>query len=223
MKNCVTLKFNGQEIIIPKSNIKFHNGYGIIEAFYYSIIDGEMFHIKGRAVVDKDYKVIIDFEPHNYLTKIEILPNDSFIYIYKSDNDELVFYDATYSDGELRVNVSGEANDFWLISDSIVKLDVSCSDIKTYILYNVNSKEIITDAIHYVGEFSYREEYHTEVAQVCYYIYDDDYNIIEIISYFIDTLGNILSDYSLINSKQSYSKNINREQIVNLFISNRGR
>ncbi len=214
MPNCVTLNFNDVQIFVSKSSIKFSNGYGIVDAFYYSISDGVIFNIKGIGVVDKDYNVILDFSPHNYLIKLVVLPHDNFIYLYNSDKDGLMFYDATYVEGGFRINVKGNANDFEVLNDNVIKIDISNREVKSYALYNPVSKIFITDIIHYVGEFKFNSNYGVICGEVCYYVYDNNDNILEIISYVIDLEGNILSDFTLINSNESYTKEVTFEQVV---------
>ena len=198
MSQCLTFKFEDAEISIPKRDIIFSHSYGVFEAKYVKIDEKRITSIALIGVVDKDYN-IINLVPKYVMPKIVIFQGDIFVYHYNSNEDyenpSISLYREKYPNlDETECDDLGPC-DFKVINDEVIMLDGTSNGNRLCALYNVVTREALTPYFNYIGEFKENMEYGKKIAEAVALIKDDDGNIIDELSCFIDEYGNVLSSY----------------------------
>ncbi|MBE6154658.1 MAG: hypothetical protein E7163_03710 [Firmicutes bacterium] len=70
MNNCFKTIFEGYEILLPKNNVKFKNGSGIVNAYFKMKYDNLIVDEPLIGIVDEDYNFIIDLFPKRFIRSI---------------------------------------------------------------------------------------------------------------------------------------------------------
>lgn len=202
-KSCFFGYYNGYEIILPKKSVVFKYGFGIVEASYVDTNLQIQYNIIG--IVDENYRFILNFLPKLILPKIEIFPNHKFIAL--TDYEVNHKYEVglfTLIEDDLQSDCSIDGVDFEVIDDKrIIISDIMDQNFQVKYLFDVEKGEIISPYINYLGNFQFYPEYNCIAAEAIFFVYHEDLNDIIYVSCFINSEGQIVSDY-----KESYYGNI---------------
>lgn len=198
MSKYFSFNFEDADITVPRSAVKFKNGYGVFEALYVKTDNERVYSVDLIGIVDEELKVL-NIAPKYVMPRIEIFPNDIFIYHYNStesmDNPQISLYREKYPNiDETECDDLGPCN-FKVVSEEVIMLDGIGNGNRLCALYNVVTREALTPYFNYIGEFKENPEYNREVAEAISLIRDNDGNIIASIRCIIGSYGNVLSSY----------------------------
>ena len=180
-KSSFTLSCGEFTFILPKEEVKFYNGYGIVKP----ILNNENTLI---GVVDKDYKIVLPLTSREYAPKLYIASNGNFIFLgYNSEIEDYQVFHIDTKGNELNLC----ANEFLPVNNEVMQLyydDYSA-------IYDTQSGAFLTPFYNYIGPFVYSKKYDCKVARAAFYIVDEKGNVIDEVSTIINVRGEVLEDY----------------------------
>lgn len=207
------IDFMEQKIIIPKANVNFEHGLGVVGALVYLYnADGELFTAPILGVVDEDFNIILDYNFFVIYPKIRIFSEGKVLYVTDINEN---FNHPNYT--IILKNKLGnihylDASNFREIDEELVLLEFDFNGRKRYNLFNVREERESSNIYDYVGEFSFKEEFGCEVAEVGYFVGDDEAKDFDVITFYINKNEEIVSAYSYRN--QVFDKNMSLEDIL---------
>jgi len=200
MDNCFSCYFGDYEIIIPKNNIEFNNGYGIVNAVFNGEDENHVYNEPLVGIVDSNYKLVFGLMPCFIAHKIKIFANGIILIKYNEElsmvNKNYNVYSCTVNDeGYLQTDISLDAEDFDVVDENVVILKFLISNNMVMVLYNVLERTILTPYYTYIGDFIYNKSFGEEVAEAILTIWDDNFNVLLTLKCYINKLGNVVSPY----------------------------
>ncbi len=209
--NLFSLYFNNQEIILPKKDVKFKNGLGIIEAYGCINISDINIDIPLIGVVDTSFSLVFPLLPKELVVKLDILENGLVCIIKERgeyiNSDTVVYHYAGDDSYEL------DASSYEVINPKTIKLVLRENGKYLFGLYNVTTN-IATPYFDKLGPFTANQGNQTRVAVATAFIYDGD-TIINSISCTLDEYGNVVSNYKEANNGEEFAASMELIDIVN--------
>ncbi len=189
------MNFNGLEILLPKKDVKFKDGYGLVKAYWTTPGEDNVTEVELVGIVNENYEVIMALYPSVLMPKLEILPNGNFVYLLNVD-----FPNEGYKVYQTDVNLQGQAfdlqnDDFEVIGGSVIKLRMNVDGIFMEALYDTGKKEFLTAYYNRIGEYTYNKELDTEVSLVNLNLYSQDGMVWDIIKTYINREGKIMQPF----------------------------
>ncbi|MDE5540139.1 MAG: hypothetical protein K2J20_06620, partial [Bacilli bacterium] len=201
-ENLFSLGFMGQEIILPKRDIVFKNGLGLVQAYGYYNLGTAVISVPVVAIVNEQYLPIFKLTPRQIVPKIEMLDNGDIVGIVVGNNEynnnKGTVYHFYVEDGNENI-LPLDADNYVVISQDVLKISTLIDGRLMYALYSVIAKSSITCYYDRIGVFNYDEAFGGIVAIATAFIWDEDKKINEV-SCMIDEKGNVVSNYKELNS-----------------------
>lgn len=202
--NLFELCFSNQRIVLPKRDITFTNGLGIVNAYGCFIFNGRTIDIPLIGVVDTSFSPILELIPKELVVKLNIIQN-GFICIIKENseyvNSDTVVYHYSVQDGVVDF-YQLDASSYEVLNSTTLKLVLKESTKYLYGLYNTSTK-IATSYFDKLGPFTYNALKGVKVAEATAFINDGE-NILNSVTCLLDEYGNTVSSYKEANTGREF-------------------
>ena len=211
MEKCFSMKIEDYEIVLPKNNVSFSNGFGIVNAFFNIVEDGEEYNVPLIGVVNQDFETVLDLIPKNRIKNISIMKDslifsvqdiydDSQTFILKREKDELERFACPFVD-------------FLALTDSVIKAVMIVSGTPVELLFNVVTNEQISLLFHKIGPFSYDVKRGDLIAKATYYLPYNDEDNNQIVTY-INIKGEVVAPYLDVDQDRMYDSAMDIADII---------
>ena len=161
MNQYFIMDFMNQEMLLPKTMVKFDHGLGIVNTIF--LQDGDYYHTQLFGIVNKHYQPIIPLFPYVQLKKISILNENNIILILEEDGF-FNLYHITIENKKVIWNYLFYL-DYVNINNEVLHL---VDNQNRHVLYRVKDRKIIYPSFNYLSEFQYDEEIKDTVAVAVY-------------------------------------------------------
>ena len=218
MAKTFTINFFEYEFTIPKSNIVFHKGYGLVNAVYKTNANDED-EIKLIGLVDKHFNTVIPLCPDFELERISVFANNNIIFMINMGDDEEsedVLNNEIY---HMQINEDGEnfyalykAIDYVVIDDDLVKFRFFTDIAYTEQLYSVREKKFIGQEYSRISNFEIKGKSSTATAAM---VLPYDKSGINLLTFKINKQGEIISDIKDKDFGIIYDKTSDLDECVN--------
>ncbi len=225
MNNSFKIICGEEEITLLKKDVEFINGYGIVHALFGSYDDDDNFQLtRCIGIVDQNYEEVIPLIIEQNLLDILILAKGNILLKVQTENSEDILH-FTFKGSQAKFCAELNCVAFFQVDNNLVQLQNNEEAWARYALYDVNNKKLLSDYYSVIGSFIYNSEFKEEIALANSYILNEDGNVIDIISTFINKKGKILKPFkSLSLNIELQSSNLKdaQEEIYSL-INGKGR
>ena len=218
MSKTFNINFFEYEFTIPKSDITFNRGYGIVSAIFKTNANDED-EIKLTGLVDKHFNTVIPLCPIDELEKISVMPNNNIVFMInmgENEDDEDILNNEIY---HMQINENGEnfyalykAIDYVVIDDDLVKFRFFTDIAYTEQLYSVREKKFIGQEYSRISNFEIKGKSSTATAAM---VLPYDKSGINLLTFKINKQGEIISDIKDKDFGIIYDKTSDLDECVN--------
>lgn len=218
MKNCFSMKFLGQEIILPKKDVQFHGDFG----YAYAYFDLEDYYNGSLiGVVDHDFQEIIPLFPIEQLGKIQLFEHSILLLVNKG------IYEECYKMYQVEKKEHGIVwmplpfLDFEAVNENISKAFIEQDETAGFILYDVTKKNAISNLFHFIDSFAYNKDFNQVVAEAGYYVPYNE-NAFNKIKTYISLDGKVVAPYLDCDQNRIYDSNCDFQEMILDVMKNMG-
>lgn len=207
MKNCFTMDFLEQTILLRKQDVNFENGLGLVKIP--CIIDGPYYQDLLFGVVDADYRPVISLFPYQQLEKISVLDANNII-LKVQENYASNIYHVAINENEEVIWYYIPCADYRNIDNQLIRIK---NYSEMYSIYDVYKKQAILPYFHYISDFEYDEEREELLALVVFLIPYDEEHFNQILTY-INIKGEIVAPYHNTDQDIYYDQSMSLDEVV---------
>ena len=215
MANVFEMSMGEYTFVLPKSDVKFKYGYGVVNAIL-NVSDegGEDYKLVG--VVDKHFNTIIPLSPADEITKISIMPNNNIIFMVEMNNDpndimnNEIYHIKVQENESDNVYACIKACDYIQIDDNLIKICKFGEDEYIERLYSVNDNKFIGPEFSYISNFNHNKEQSAVATKILGYE-DEGTNVL---TCNINKKGQVISKIVDKDFGVSYDKSSNIDECV---------
>ena len=216
MDHYFTMYFNGYEIMMPKKDVEFRHGYGIVRPFLDITINGIRYYEPLIGVVNQDFKPVLSLVLKAQVDKLDIVQDGVLFKVMDSLDDTFHIYILKEEDSHL-VEYKLTAQDYTYINDSIIKLQLVTDDTWVEVLYNVVTREVISPAFNAIDDFHFSAGKNAFVAFAAYFLPYDEHHFNKLVTQ-IDLKGNVITPYYDVDQNKFYEQNQDIGDIIDCVV-----
>ena len=199
------INYNNFEFILPKSSVKFQNGYGLAQATYVDY--GTYLPLWG--IVNENFKVILDLTDISLIPKINFLPDNKAIAImYDGFSYSVNLCSLT---DKLNIVYQTNAVNYKLITENECLLGYQDNGEYSFILFDISTGRFLSSSCHSFTEFQYDQNVGDFVSWFTLEIDQD-----RILSWCVTAKGKVISPYIDVLTKRTYDSSKSLNEIINL-------